>query len=378
MMFDTEKNQKYQELNMESGWKKNWEQAKENFSSWWNREGLVINQWSGVSTENPPHEIIKPVPHIDSHLEEYYANADHRVQKNHAFMASLAFPADIPATTNTYIGPGSLAMHLGSKPEFRKESVWYHPTMAEIDNPEKLPPLKFDENEKWWKIQEETLRKSVKMGKGKYVVGCPDLIENIDCLASLRGQSNLFMDMVTRPDWVKEKISEINQAYFEVYDRIYEIIKLEDGGSVYEAYNIYGPGKTAKVQCDNATMFSPKMFDEMCAPALTEQCEWLDYSLYHLDGKEEFVHLDTLLSIDALDGIEWTPNANLPLGGDPIWFDLYRRILNAGKCVQVYMVWPHEIIPVLDAIGGKGVQILALFANEKQVEETLKKVEQFR
>ncbi|MCP4628496.1 MAG: cobalamin-binding protein, partial [bacterium] len=86
-------------------------------------------------------------------------------------------------------------------------------------------------------------------------------------------------------------------------------------------------------------------------PSLTEQCEYVDYSMYHLDGKEEFVHLDASLDIDALDAIEWTPNDGEPLGGDPKWFDLYRRILDAGKSVQAYLVWAHEIVPLLDAIG---------------------------
>ena len=85
-----------------------------------------------------------------------------------------------------------------------------------------------------------------------------------------------------------------------------------------------------------------------------------------------------MLEIEALDAIEWTPNANEPWGGDPKWYDLYRRILDTGKSVQAIMVWPHEIVPLLDAIGGKGVYILAIFENVAQVEAALKSVEQFR
>ena len=39
-------------------------------------------------------------------------------------------------------------------------------------------------------------------------------------------------------------------------------------------------------------------------PALSEQCQWLDNSMFHLDGSQCIVHLDALLEIDALDAIE--------------------------------------------------------------------------
>jgi len=362
---------------MEKSWKKNWIETKKNFTDWWNREGLVISMWGAPLAAKPHEPAIKPEP-PSYHTEEYYSDPILRARVNHYLLSTQSFPADIMPIPNTYIGPGSLAMHLGSKPEFRKETVWFHPVMQNNTEPEKLPSLKFDPEEMWWKIQENTLRESVALGKGKYITACPDLVENIDILASLRGMTELFLDMIERPEWVSQKLREINLAYFEIYDRIYDIIKLGDESSAYEAYRIWGPGKTAKVQCDASTMFSPEMFEHFVVPAMTEQCEWLDYSMYHLDGSEEFVHLDALLSIESLDAIEWTPNANEPLGGDPKWYDLYERILDAGKSVQAYLIFPDEIVPLLDAVGGKGMYILGIFKSEDEVESVLKSVEQFR
>ena len=42
---------------------------------------------------------------------------------------------------------------------------------------------------------------------------------------------------------------------------------------------------------DASAMFSTPMFRRFVAPALTAQCEWLDYSLYHLDGTQAVHHL---------------------------------------------------------------------------------------
>ena len=216
------------------------------------------------------------------------------------------------------------------------------------------------------------------MAQGKYVVGCPDLVENVDIVAALRDPQLLLMDMVERPDWVIEKVRETNQVFFEVYDRIYDIIKLDDGSSVFGAFRLWGPGKVAKVQCDTSAMFSPAMFAKFVVPALAEQCEWLDHAMYHLDGHQCIKHLDLLLGIDALDAIEWTPDPQVPTGGDPAWYPMYRKILEAGKSVQAIGVKPEEVEPLLDAVGGKGMYIMTTIENEAHAENLLKLVEPYR
>jgi hypothetical protein len=125
-------------------------------------------------------------------------------------------------------------------------------------------------------------------------------------------------------------------------------------------------------------MFSPTMFEEIVVPTLTKQCEWLDHPMYHLDGTQAICHLDNLLAIGPLDAIEWTPQAGIEGGGSPRWYDLYLRILDAGKSVQAVGVRPEEVIPLLDAIGGKGIYILTDFHNEREAGKLLAQVEQYR
>jgi hypothetical protein len=308
----------------------------------------------------------------------FYTDAAARARRNHYMLSRCSYPLDMIPIADTMIGPGSLALCLGSEPTFTEATVWFGSTMEHDDEPENREPIRFDRENRWWKVHQATLNESAALACGKYLVGCPDLVENIDVLSSLRGMSALFRDMIDRPEWVSEKLSEINRAYFEIFARIYDMIKLEDGSSAFEAYKLWGPGKTAKVQCDSSAMFSPAMFRQFVAPALREQCRYLDCSMYHLDGNEQFRHLDALLEIEELDAIEWTPNANLPLGGDPQWYDLYRRILAAGKSVQVYLVWPREIVSLLDAIGPEGVYVLGVFREEAEVEKVLEGIDQFR
>ena len=184
--------------------------------------------------------------------------------------------------------------------------------------------------------------------------------------------------LVLGPDWVKAQLAAINKAFFEAYTRIYDLTKLEDGSAVFGPFRLWAPGKVVKVQCDASAMFSPAMFAEFVVPFLAEQCEWLDYSVYHLDGTQCIRHLDMLLGIDDLDAIEWTPQAGVPMGGSPRWYDLYKRILAAGKSVQAIAVAPDEVVPLLDAVGGKGMYIGTRFDSEAAAEKLTRDVEPYR
>lgn len=354
-------------------WKSNWVQTRKRFVDWWNHDGLLIGMWGAPETGCAVHESVD-APAAPATIDERYCNATFRAAENHYRLSRSVFPADVLPLAITDLGPGSLALFLGANPGFTEDTVWFHPCIEQELEPEKLPPLHFDPNHPWWRASEEIIRRCVELSRGKYLVGCPDLIENVDALASLRGAQTLLMDMVERPEWVEQKISEINDVWFEACQRIYNLIKLEDGSSAFGAFYLWGPGKVAKVQCDASAMFSPKMYRRFVVPALTAQCEWLDHALYHLDGTQAVVHLDALLEIEPLDAIEWTPQAGIETGGNKRWYDLYRRILRAGKSVQIVNVEPDEVLPLLDAIGRKGVYLLIQFKDERGAEEVLKQV----
>ena len=68
------------------------------------------------------------------------------------------------------------------------------------------------------------------------------------------------MDLVERPTWVEERLAEINAAFFAAFDLLYAKVRDADGGNAFSAFRIWGPGKTAKVQCDFSCMISPRMF----------------------------------------------------------------------------------------------------------------------
>ena len=104
--------------------------------------------------------------------------------------------------------------------------------------------------------------------------------------------------------------------------------------------------------------------------------DWGDViSIIELD---ESMPEDALLEIEELDAIQWTPGVDKPQGGDPCWYDLYKRILAGGKSVMPSLVEVNELEPLLDAIGPHGVNVMVTFKTEQDIETAVKIAEKFR
>ncbi|MDF1514967.1 MAG: hypothetical protein P1S60_14245, partial [Anaerolineae bacterium] len=183
---------------MSCDWKPNWDDTKQNFLKWWNHEGLVFCMWDTLESANF-HE--HSTPSDENHGIVYaYTHPHWRAKWNHDRLSRRSFPADSLPISVSDIGPGSLALFMGSDAVLADDTVWFLPSI-DPDDPEGHPPLHFDPDSKWWAITELTLKTCAEMARGKYLVGCPDLVENVDIVAASRDPQLLLMDMVERPDW---------------------------------------------------------------------------------------------------------------------------------------------------------------------------------
>lgn len=367
-------------------WKDGWERTRERHIAWWRGEGLVLHVMAPRGGTAYDADAQAPFYYLMSGLDAdaafdgpdalaaHWLDAVPRARRAARYLADIYFGGEAFPYFDTHTGPGSLATYLGATPEFAPDTVWFWPARTALSA---STPLRFDPGNPWFLRQKALLEAGMDVSAGRFLVSMPDLVENIDTLAALRDTQVFMLDLVERPDFVKAKVAEINQVYFAAFAAFFDIIKDPWGGNAFSAFHIWGPGKTAKVQCDAAAMISPAMFAEFVAPGLTEQCAWLDYAIYHLDGTHALPHLDTLLHIDALDAIEWTPQVGQPQGGDPAWYAMYRRILDVGKSVQAINVQPAEVIPLLDAVGPKGMFVTVTAATEAEARALEEAVEAY-
>jgi hypothetical protein len=98
-------------------------------------------------------------------------------------------------------------------------------------------------------------------------------------------------------------------------------------------------------------MISNAMFERFFLPGLARECQFLDRSIYHLDGPGALRHLDSILSIRELDAVQWVFGAGNE--GYGRWVDVYRRIQGAGKGVEVICTL-EEIDRVIETLSPKG------------------------
>lgn len=337
-------------------WKENWPESRQRFIDWWDRKGVLRGKWTPRELHGSPHDPVSRPP--DPSAEPIQSCPDLRAQWNHYILSRSDFGNDTLPLADTDIGPGSLCLYLGCEPGFSPATVWYEPIWESLEGLDEAQTIQLDSNNHWWQVTLETLKACRELAAGRYFVGCPDLVENVDTLASMREPQMLMVDMLDDPDTVKVRLREITDAWMRAYQEIYDIIREPDGSVTFGAFRLWAPGKVAKIQCDSSAMFSPEMFREFAVPELKRQCEWLDYTLYHLDGTQAMCHLEALLEIEALDAIEWTPQAGIEDGTHPRWHPMYRRILESGKSLQVIAADPSGIDPLLSAIGTEGVYIM--------------------
>ena len=333
--------------------KADWPQARRRLAAWWRGE-LVDRVCLGVVA---PREgaALPPAPdRTGLDPAHYYLDADLRLREIERAMAAAAWLGEAFPNASLDLGPGSMALYLGSPAGFAWDTVWYHPWPPAAQGA--LP--EYDEHNPLWVRHQELIAALAQAARGRYLPNLPDLIEGLDILASLRGTSELLYDLVDRPAWVHAAQERLLDLYFRYYDRCYQLCRAEDGGVSFTAFQVWAPGRLAKLQCDFSAMISPAHFAEFVAPYLRRQCQRLDYTVYHLDGPAAIPHLEHLLAIPELHAIQWTPGAGAPDVWHPDWHPLYRRTRQAGKCLLLIGGYdPAAMDQVVRTLGPQGLYL---------------------
>lgn len=371
------------------GYKVNMEAAKEKFRNYWAHkntgrplmcviarrpeveqysdgtpvEGGYLDQICQGKYYNMPEELKW------KDMEDKYQNPQRIVDRYRYFCQTHAFLGESFPNLNIDFGPGSLASYLGSEIGFKEDTVWFNKC---LDGWEGVPKLTFDPENKWFKKHLQLAKDCQALAGDDFYVDMPDLMENIDVLASLRGAQDILFDLLDEPEMIGERIQEVTDIYYEYYDRFYDVIKDEEGGNAYTVFQIWGPGRTVKLQCDFSAMMSPEDFRKYIQPSLRSQSENVDHVLYHLDGPAAIKHMDALMEIDGIDALQWTSGDAGPDGTLPDWDVIYDKAIAAGKSiwVKVYSGEFEDWIRNVDRIVNKyGSHSLFLLFPEMSMEQ---------
>jgi len=306
-------------------YKKNWEETRNKFRLWWKNEnrGRPLCHLVGVKESAGAG-----APVVPATVEDQYLNTEKIVRDYLSWCDRVEFLGESYPNIGLDIGPGSLALYLGSQPVLTPETVWFKEC---VHSWAETGDLKFDPENKWWKTHFGMIKKAREMVGEDVLVNVPDLVENVDILAALRGSQQLCFDLIDEPELMKRYVSQVDGLYFRYFDAYHELVRNKEGVQGFAAFRIFGEGRTAKIQCDFSAMMSPCQFDDFVAGSLARQCANLDFSMYHLDGPDAVKHADSVLSIKDLDVLQWSPGAGQPDGDSAKWFPLYDKVKKAGK-----------------------------------------------
>ena len=312
-------------------YKDNWPQTKEKFTNWWAHKNtgrplmVVVAKKAGADSPVPEDLVYKT-------MDEKYRNAEHMIKRYRYYCETHEFLAESFPNMSADFGPGSLASYIGSDITFNEETVWFNEF---VEDWEETPTLVFDQENAWWKEHYALVKRARELAGDDFYIGIPDIMENIDVLASLRGAQNTIFDMVDEPEEIEKRIRQVSDIYFEYYDRFYDLVKDADGGSCYTVFQIWGEGKTAKLQCDFSAMMSPTNFRDFIQAPLREQAGKLNNVLYHLDGPDAIKHMDAIMEIDEIDALQWTSGDHGPDGTLEDWYVIYDKARKAGKSLWI-------------------------------------------
>jgi hypothetical protein len=201
------------------------------------------------------------------------------------------------------------------------------------------------------------------VGADKFITGMTDWHPGGDAIAALRDPANLAMDMIQNVDEVRALLERLEDDYFRIYDRFCR--KLRAAGQPISTWTpLVCDCKYYVPSNDFSIMISSEMFDDVFLPGIVRECQFLDRSIYHLDGPGALRHLDSLLAIPELDALQWVFGAGNE--GFCRWIDVYQRAQTAGKGVQVICALdevtavmdtldPHGLFLQISGVGSRGV-----------------------
>lgn len=260
-------------------------------------------------------------------LEQKWLDADYIYRAFLHKLATTEYLAEGIPMQFTNLGPGCLAACIGGDFSLTERSVWFDqtPLITDWENP---PKVAFDEQSKIWQTVLSIQSKFAENPDTLFSI--TDIGGILDVVASLRGTEALLYDLYDYPDEVIAFSKEVKRLWFQAFDKQVEIVK--KAGQPYNNWlNVPSSKPWYPLQCDFCYMISPDQFRQFVLGDLVDQVNYMERSIYHLDGCGELPHLDMMLDIPNLTGFQWVSSPGEEPIWDQRWFSLYRSMQDKKK-----------------------------------------------
>lgn len=305
-------------------YKPNYEESKNRWIEYWNRENHDRPLLDMVAR----NEKISPKPvRVPDSLYERWTDVEYLIASNRSYMEQMCYLGDSFPLACPNLGPDFTGATFGTDIIFEKYTSYGVPVIKDWSE-----ELTFREDNKWWKMMLDMTRAFVDDACGDYVVGITDMHPGVDGVVSLRGPQNTCYDMYDNPEKVVALAEKIFEAYKFQLAKLYEITEKNNTGCS-NWMGIWSPELWYPTSCDFICMISEDMFTEYIVPVIEKEVNMLNgRTLFHLDGPGAVKHLDTLLDIPGIAGIQWIQDPGQPLFE---WMDMLKKIQSKGKLLHI-------------------------------------------
>ena len=345
----------------------NWNFLRKRYMRWWDKDcnTPLVQVYS-------PKEGFPRTSFDNWLLVHRWGEVEYAVNSFISWCHQNSFGGDYFPNFHINLGAGVLAAYLGSKPRIKSNTVWFEYPL----DWNRLAELRLDPHNEWWRYTVEIIKTSGEICNNNFIIANTDLGGILDVAASLRGIKQILKDMWLHSAKLHRLLSNILEIWHQSYEYLHNLIQQYSPGS--SAWlPIWSPKRYYPIQCDYSYMLSPSLYDEFVHPYLIEQCRRLDHVIYHLDGIGELPHLDKILSIPNLSGIQWVPGEGKPDCFSEIWLDIYTKILEKDKHLILYTQDHWKIPSFLKLLPKDKLHLLLIQTtcpNPKEMENLLNEI----
>jgi hypothetical protein len=299
-------------------------------------------------------------------IEKWWIDPEENLGRMKYWFENTYFGGEaIPATYVNW-GASAAAAFFGSIPAFKKTSVWYSNVIENWDTWK----WEFDETKnKWWNIIWDITQHLAEHAAGNFFVGMPEFGNAADNLSLMRGMDTLAMDCYDFPNEISKAIEFMDAHWTHLHEKLYQfLLPVNEGGGVLPWMSLWAPGRIDQLACDFSTTISPATFRELFVRDIEIMGSWMEYGMYHLDGQTCMRNmLNTLLTIDCIKAIEFTPGAGAPPTFTEEYIPRYKRILESGRRLYL-LAAPDEVQPLCEALPSKGLFLCSFAPSRREAD----------
>lgn len=304
---------------------------------------------------------------------DYWFNVKHIVASARHNLSQCVYALEGYPHIMTSLGPDLMAGILGWELHYNQSSEWS--VHRDMDMAE-LAQIAYRKDNFYLRKMEDILTELTDDAKqGDYIVGLVDLNTLLDGLAGLVGPQNLCYAMVDEPEELMAAIARHFALYKEVYTLYDSIARRYQGGST-NWLSVYSDVPWYFISLDFIVMLSDRDFTRFVEQPLRDMASFHGRNLFHLDGENAARHLDRLLAIPEITGIQvqCTPQVSDPVG---FWIPHLKRILASGKTAWIYAQTAEDVQRLMDSLPPEGLFIKTWSDSEKDMHALEKRVLDF-